>query len=119
MTPTPDGLDATDRQLLTLLQADGRLPYSDLAAATGLSSGAARARVLRLQERGILRVIGVTDPLQLGYRSMAMLTIEVEGDVDRQHRHAAVAELEGVGDADDAQDAALLQAEHAGAGGTR
>ena len=83
MTPSPDGgLDATDRQLLTLLQEDGRLPYSDLASATGLSSGAARARVLRLQERGILRVVGVTDPLQLGYRSMAMLTIEVEGDVE-------------------------------------
>ena len=80
--PADDGLDATDRQLLTLLQEDGRLPYSDLAAATGLSSGAARARVLRLQERGVLRVVGVTDPLELGYRSMAMLTVEVEGDVD-------------------------------------
>jgi Lrp/AsnC family transcriptional regulator for asnA, asnC and gidA len=79
----PDGgLDAIDRRLLELLQDDGRLPYSDLAAATGLSSGAARARVLRLRERGILRVVGVTDPQQLGYRSMAMLAIGVEGDVD-------------------------------------
>ncbi|MGX6449707.1 Lrp/AsnC family transcriptional regulator [Patulibacter sp. S7RM1-6] len=80
---TPDaGLDATDRTLLELLQDDGRLPYSDLAAATGLSSGAARARVLRLRERGILDVVGVTDPLKLGYRSMALLAIGVEGDVD-------------------------------------
>ncbi|WP_022930263.1 Lrp/AsnC family transcriptional regulator [Patulibacter americanus] len=77
-----DGLDAIDRRLLTLLQEDGRLPYSDLAADTGLSSGAARARVLRLQERGILRIVGVTDPLELGYRSMAMLAVSVEGDVD-------------------------------------
>jgi Lrp/AsnC family transcriptional regulator for asnA, asnC and gidA len=76
------GLDAIDRTLLTLLQDDGRLPYSDLAAATGLSSGAARARVLRLRERGILQIVGVTDPLRLGYRSMALLAIGIEGDVD-------------------------------------
>jgi Lrp/AsnC family transcriptional regulator for asnA, asnC and gidA len=75
-------VDAVDRVLITHLQKDGRMPYSDLAAAAGLSAGGARLRVKRLKERGILDVVGVTDPLKLGYRSMAMLGIRVQGDVE-------------------------------------
>lgn len=75
-------MDAVDRVLITHLQKDGRAPYSDLASATGLSAGGARLRVRRLKERGILDVVGVTDPLKLGYRSMAMLGIRVGGDVE-------------------------------------
>ncbi|UOQ89123.1 Lrp/AsnC family transcriptional regulator [Agromyces endophyticus] len=76
------GLDEIDRQLLTLLQKDGRLSYSELGDATGLSAGAARARVLKLQDDGTLQIVGVTDPLRLGYRNMAMLAINVDGDID-------------------------------------
>lgn len=78
-----DHVDAVDQVLITHLQKDGRMPYSDLAAAAGLSPGGARLRVKRLKERGILDVVGVTDPLKLGYRSMAMLGIRVHGDVER------------------------------------
>lgn len=89
MTADPAGsrdhdtvLDEIDRRLLTLLQQDGRLAYAELGSATGLSAGAARARVLRLQDEGILQIVGVTDPLRLGYRNMAMLAITVDGDID-------------------------------------
>ncbi|MEU6412922.1 Lrp/AsnC family transcriptional regulator [Microbispora sp. NPDC046933] len=87
-------LDEIDRQLLTLLQKDGRLAYSELGNTTGLSAGAVRARVLRLQEDGILQVVGVTDPLRLGYRNMAMLAINVEGDIDATAD--AIGEVDGV-----------------------
>ncbi|MFF4779459.1 Lrp/AsnC family transcriptional regulator [Microtetraspora fusca] len=87
-------LDEIDRQLLTLLQKDGRLAYSELGNATGLSAGAVRARVLRLQEDGILQVVGVTDPLRLGYRNMAMLAINVDGDIDETAD--AIGKVDGV-----------------------
>ena len=76
-----DRLDAVDRTLIAALQEDGRLGYAELGELVGLTAGGARRRVVRLQERGILQIVGVTDPLKLGYQSMAMLSIVVEGDV--------------------------------------
>jgi len=76
-----DKLDTVDRTLISALQADGRLGYAELGELVGLTPGGARRRVVRLQEREILQIVGVTDPLKLGYSNMAMLSIEVDGDV--------------------------------------
>jgi Lrp/AsnC family transcriptional regulator for asnA, asnC and gidA len=73
-------LDDIDRELIVALQLDGRLTYAELGERVGLSAGGARLRVLRLEERGILQVVGVTDPLRLGYERMAMLGVTVQGD---------------------------------------
>lgn len=86
MTETPGGgdeFDDVDRALITALQQDGRLGYSELGDLVGLSAGGARRRVMRLEERGIVQIVGVTDPLRLGYRSMAMVGIVADGDVER------------------------------------
>jgi Lrp/AsnC family transcriptional regulator for asnA, asnC and gidA len=87
-------LDDIDRALIVALQLDGRLTYAELGERVGLSAGGARLRVLRLQERGILQVVGVTDPLRLGYERMAMVGVTVNGDAraiaDR------IGELDGV-----------------------
>ena len=74
-------LDSVDRTLIAALQRDGRMGYAEMAGLVGLTAGGARRRVVRLQERGLLQVVGVTDPLKLGYRSMAMLSIVADGDV--------------------------------------
>ncbi|MGN6218744.1 MAG: Lrp/AsnC family transcriptional regulator [Microbacterium sp.] len=75
--PTPPG-----RQGGAALQQDGRLGNAELGDLVGLSAGGARKRVMRLQNRGILQVVGVTDPLRLGYQSMAMIGIVADGDVE-------------------------------------
>jgi Lrp/AsnC family transcriptional regulator, regulator for asnA, asnC and gidA len=61
-------LDPTDRQLIEALQKDGRASYADLAELVGLSPAATRLRVQRLLDAGVVQVVGVTDPLALGYR---------------------------------------------------
>ncbi|HET7900666.1 MAG TPA: Lrp/AsnC ligand binding domain-containing protein [Candidatus Nanopelagicales bacterium] len=76
-----DDLDDLDRRLVALLQADGRASYADLGEAVGLSPAGARLRVLRLQERGVLQIVAVTDPLALGYGQMAQIGIVVDSDV--------------------------------------
>lgn len=76
-----DDLDDLDRRLVAQLQADGRASYADLGEAVGLSPAGARLRVLRLQERGVLQIVAVTDPLALGYGQMAQIGIVVDGDV--------------------------------------
>lgn len=75
-------LDEIDRKLLSALQQDGRCGYAELGQLVGLTAGGARRRVMRLEERGVIQIVGVTDPLRLGYRSMAMVGIVVGGDAE-------------------------------------
>jgi Lrp/AsnC family transcriptional regulator for asnA, asnC and gidA len=75
-------LDEVDRAIVEQLQRDGRLPYTKLGAAVGLSEAAVRQRVQRLLDSGVMQVVAVTDPLSLGLRRMAMVGIRAEGDLD-------------------------------------
>jgi Lrp/AsnC family transcriptional regulator, regulator for asnA, asnC and gidA len=74
------GLDDTDRAIIEQLQQDGRLPYTRLASAVGLSEAAVRQRVQRLLDTGAMQVVAVTDPLSLGLRRMALIGVRAEGD---------------------------------------
>jgi Lrp/AsnC family transcriptional regulator for asnA, asnC and gidA len=74
------GLDETDRAIIEQLQQDGRLPYTRLAAAVGLSEAAVRQRVQRLLDTGAMQVVAVTNPLSLGLRRMALIGVRAEGD---------------------------------------
>jgi Lrp/AsnC family transcriptional regulator for asnA, asnC and gidA len=76
-------LDAPNRAIIEALQRDGRQPYGSIAEAVGLSEAAVRRRVQRLRESGIMQIVAVTDPLQLGFTRQAMIGISVEGDVRR------------------------------------
>ena len=73
-------LDELDRALIEQLQQDGRMSYTKLAAAVGLSEAATRQRVQRLVDSGVVQVVAVTDPLSLGRRRMAMIGIRCDGD---------------------------------------
>jgi Lrp/AsnC family transcriptional regulator, regulator for asnA, asnC and gidA len=74
-------LDEVDRSLLRMLQADGRTAYAAMAPEVGLSAPAVRLRVQRLIDAGALQVVGVTDPMALGFGVMAMVGIQTSGDV--------------------------------------
>ena len=74
-------IDTIDRAIIRQLQIDGRASYADLAAEVGLSAPAVRQRMQRLMETGLLQVVAVTDPLKLGLTVMAMVGIEVDGDI--------------------------------------
>jgi Lrp/AsnC family transcriptional regulator, regulator for asnA, asnC and gidA len=74
-------LDAPNRAIIEALQKDGRQPYGAIAEAVGLSEAAVRRRVQRLREAGVMQIVAVTDPLQVGFSRQAMVGISVEGDV--------------------------------------
>lgn len=76
-------LDGPNRAIIEALQRDGRQPYGAIAEEVGLSEAAVRRRVQRLRESGIMQIVAVTDPLQLGFTRQAMIGISVEGDVRR------------------------------------
>ena len=75
-----DEVSDLDKRIIEHLQADGRRPYTQIAADLGVSEAAVRARTNRLIERGILQVVGVTDPLKLGFQQMAMIGVRCESD---------------------------------------
>jgi Lrp/AsnC family transcriptional regulator, regulator for asnA, asnC and gidA len=77
----PVALDEADKTIVELLQHDGRLPYTRLAAQVGLSEAAVRQRVQRLIENKVVQIVAVTDPLTLGFRRQAMVGLKVEGDI--------------------------------------
>jgi Lrp/AsnC family transcriptional regulator, leucine-responsive regulatory protein len=53
-------VEKTDRQILGLLAQDGRMSYTDLGKATGLSTSAVHQRVKRLEERGLILGYGAS-----------------------------------------------------------
>jgi Lrp/AsnC family leucine-responsive transcriptional regulator len=56
----PHAIEATDRQILELLATDGRMSFTDLGKATGLSTSAVHQRVKRLEQRGLILGYGAT-----------------------------------------------------------
>ena len=77
----PHALDRTNRVIIEELQRDGRRPYGSIAKTVGLSEAAVRQRVQRLRETGVMEIVAVTDPLQLGFRRQAMIGVRAEGDL--------------------------------------
>jgi Lrp/AsnC family transcriptional regulator, regulator for asnA, asnC and gidA len=73
-------LDDVSRAIIEQLQQDGRRPYARIAAAVGLSEAAVRQRVQRLLDAGVMQVVAVTDPLQVGFSRQAMVTVRADGD---------------------------------------
>jgi Lrp/AsnC family transcriptional regulator, regulator for asnA, asnC and gidA len=78
---TPNALDRVDREIVSLLQVDGRRAYGAIAEEVGLSEAAVRRRVQRLRDSGVMQIVAITDPLQLGYGREALVGIRVHGDV--------------------------------------
>ena len=77
----PAPLDETSKRIIEQLQEDGRRPYASIGKAVGLSEAAVRQRVQRLLESGVMQIVAVTDPLQVGFARQAMIGLKVDGDM--------------------------------------
>jgi Lrp/AsnC family transcriptional regulator, regulator for asnA, asnC and gidA len=75
-------LDEVSKDIIEQLQQDGRMPYASIGKAVGLSEAAVRQRVQRLIEHGVMQIVAVTNPLQLGFARQAMIGIRAEGDME-------------------------------------
>jgi Lrp/AsnC family transcriptional regulator for asnA, asnC and gidA len=90
-------LDQANRAIIEQLQADGRRSYAAIATAVGLSEAAVRQRVQRLLDAGVMQIVAVTDPLQLGFARQAMVGVRADGDLrDVADKLAALPEVDYV-----------------------
>ena len=85
--PSYPQLDAVDRAIVDLLRVDGRTPFREIARRLDVSESMVRKRVAKLQEAGWMRIMAISDPLQLGvpilattYASVAPHAIERVAD---------------------------------------
>jgi Lrp/AsnC family transcriptional regulator for asnA, asnC and gidA len=90
-------LDDVNKRIVEQLQADGRRSYAAIAQAVGLSEAAVRQRVQRLLEAGVMQIVAVTDPLQVGFARQAMIGVNADGDLrDIADKLAALPEVDYV-----------------------
>ena len=75
-----EGISELDKRIIEHLQRDGRRPFTQIAADLGVSEAAVRARTGRLIDRGVIQIVGVTDPLKLGFEQMAMIGVRCHAD---------------------------------------
>lgn len=73
-------LDAVSKSIVEQLQEDGRRSYAEIGKAVGLSEAAVRQRVQKLTDSGVMQIVAVTDPMQLGFYRQAMIGVRVNGD---------------------------------------
>jgi len=75
-------LDHVAKAIIEQLQQDGRRSYAAIGKEVGLSEAAVRQRVQRLLELGVMQIVAVTDPLQLGFARQAMVGVMATGPLD-------------------------------------
>jgi Lrp/AsnC family transcriptional regulator for asnA, asnC and gidA len=76
-------LDETDREIVSYLQYDGRMPFTEIATGVGLSEGAVRRRVKRMTDGGVLQIVGIVEPQFLEWQAAGLIGISVRaGDIE-------------------------------------
>jgi Lrp/AsnC family transcriptional regulator for asnA, asnC and gidA len=81
-TGTRERVDDTSKAIIEQLQSDGRRSYAAIGHAVGLSEAAVRQRVQKLVDSGVMQIVAVTDPMQIGFARQAMVALSVIGDVE-------------------------------------
>jgi Lrp/AsnC family transcriptional regulator for asnA, asnC and gidA len=71
-------LDGTDREIISLLQYDGRMPYTKIGKKLGISEGAVRRRVKRLMEDGVMQIVGIVEPRVMEWNAAGMIGVNVQ-----------------------------------------
>ncbi|RSX52080.1 Lrp/AsnC family transcriptional regulator [Bifidobacterium callimiconis] len=75
-------LDAINKRIVALLQEDGRRSYVSIGKEIGLSEAAVRLRVQKMLDDGVMQIVAVTNPMEMGFRRQAMVGITVDGDIE-------------------------------------
>jgi Lrp/AsnC family transcriptional regulator for asnA, asnC and gidA len=71
-------LDDLDKSIIQCLQLDGRRPYAQIGRQLKVPEATVRQRAERLISRGVVQVVGVTDPLAMGFQQPALIGLKVE-----------------------------------------
>ena len=86
-------LDDLDKAIIKCLQLDGRRPYAQIGRELEVPEATVRQRAERLISRGVVQIVGVTDPLAMGFQQPALIGLKVEpGRLDEIAQHIGALE---------------------------
>lgn len=72
-------IDETDKEILRLLQASGRISNADIARQVGLSAPATHARVRRLEDAGVIRQYAtLLDRETIGFDMVCFINVSLQ-----------------------------------------
>jgi Lrp/AsnC family transcriptional regulator for asnA, asnC and gidA len=71
-------LDDLDKAIIRCLQLDGRRPYAQIGRELKVPEATVRQRAERLISRRVVQVVGVTDPLAMGFQQPALIGLKVD-----------------------------------------
>ena len=71
-------LDDLDKAIVACLQLDGRRPYAQIGRQLKVPEATVRQRAERLISRRVVQIVGVTDPLAMGFQQPALIGLNVE-----------------------------------------
>ncbi|OXN01090.1 Lrp/AsnC family transcriptional regulator [Bifidobacterium vansinderenii] len=77
-----DSIDDVNKKIIALLQENGRRSYVSIGKEIGLSEAAVRLRVQKMLDDGVMQIVAVTNPMEMGFRRQAMVGITVDGDIE-------------------------------------
>ena len=90
MTRTSITLDDLDRQILKVLQQDGRISYADLSRKLNIPEATLRFRIKRLQDAKVItRFAALLDPAKVGFAVSGAILLKI----DPAHLEAACKQL--------------------------
>jgi len=75
-------MDNTDKQIIELLQQDGRMDDVEIARKTGISHDTAKRRRKKLEEAGYIKIQANINPRKLGYTNVFILGLTLAPGVD-------------------------------------
>jgi Lrp/AsnC family transcriptional regulator for asnA, asnC and gidA len=73
-------LDKIDRQIISFLQYDGRMPFTTIASELEITEATVRRRVKQLTESGKLQIVAIVEPKDQGLNEAAMIGISVKAN---------------------------------------
>jgi len=71
-------LDELDREIISFLQYDGRMPFTKIATELGTTEGTVRRRVKQLTDNGTMQVVAIVEPHNMGWEEAALIGISVK-----------------------------------------
>jgi len=71
-------LDPIDRQIVRILQQDGRLPNVEIARRVAVSEATIRKRLDRLVAEGVIRIVAIPDAAAVGFSTVTFIALEVD-----------------------------------------
>ena len=72
-------LDEIDERIVQALKEDGRMSFAEIARRLDVSPGMIRQRYFDLVENRVVQVVAVTNPTLVGYDSVALIGVRVDG----------------------------------------